>query len=720
VINTSAQNTIKNSVYNFIGFILPIVILVFFTPIIIRHLGVQEYGIFIFLNTVLTFLGLLDLGIGTATNKHIVEYYSTNQIDRFQKLLHSMNSIYLIMAFVYFFVCVTIGFVMQKFWPNSEIAVNYLVLFTIIGATGFVGTILANFNNALVVLQRYDLYLKISMTFLLLSNIGMLILAMLGYKLAPILLLQFLLAIASTLTYYFAAKKNFSELKLKYDWDKTELIKNYKFALPVAFNNLANSSLVHFDKLLVPIFCGSAQLTYYSVPGSISTKISSISGTFSSLLFPITVNLHALNDQEKIRRVYIRSVRLITILSSAMALSIIFTGDKILLYWLGAGFLQQSLIVLILSVLTNFILAIFSPLSSLLMATNRMKFLTASSFAMAGINIVALFLFLPKYGINGAALAYLISVLFIFFMFNFAERKYFLIKNSGHFKLLLKLTATSIIFFGVVHFLLYPFIINFLTLAIIGPFCVLVFLLLYKLLGFVEAEDWNDFVAVWDKTLVKFNIKKDKMVIERISETCIAYNTGHNICIREYYLYIIDLFKKQLKIEDLKLNIIFGDYNINFKNNYNTIKIDIQYEHTLVKPGGRGSANAIIGKIPIKNSDNKYLIRINNYDYYKNIDGIIEYSMPNIVNISSSHVYLDYVKKVSYISPLIYNLEFDGIRTINCITLFGDVNQTRRKELLDDIKNRGFNSINVNNCFDKDELKKIYKNTKILINICQI
>ena len=58
MINTSAQNTIKNSVYNFIGFILPIVILVFFTPIIIRHLGVQEYGIFIFLNTVLTFLGL--------------------------------------------------------------------------------------------------------------------------------------------------------------------------------------------------------------------------------------------------------------------------------------------------------------------------------------------------------------------------------------------------------------------------------------------------------------------------------------------------------------------------------------------------------------------------------------------------------------------------------------------------------------------------------------
>jgi len=63
------------------------------------------------------------------------------------------------------------------------------------------------------------------------------------------------------------------------------------------------------------------------------------------------------------------------------------------------------------------------------MAMNKMKFLTASSFVMAVINIIALFVLLPKYGINGAAVAYLISVLLVFFMFYLAEKKYF---NTGN------------------------------------------------------------------------------------------------------------------------------------------------------------------------------------------------------------------------------------------------------------------------------------------------
>lgn len=509
MINTTAQNTIKNSIYNFIGFLLPILILVIFTPIIISKLGVRDYGIFIFLNTVLTFLGLLDLGIGTATNKHVIEYYSTNQTDRLKKLLYSMNSVYLIMAFVYLFVCITIGLVMQKFFVKPGMEADYFILFLILGLTGFVGAFFANFNNSIIAMQRYDLYLKISSIFLLLSNISMLVLASLGYKLVPILAVQFFLSLFSGLSFFFIAKKVLSSLKLKYAWDKIELIKNYKFALPVAFNNLASSSLVHFDKLLVPMFYGSAALTYYSVPGSVATKISSISGTFSSLLFPITVNLQALNDTEKIKRVYIRSVRLITILSSAIALSIIFTADKILLYWLNDSFVKQSAIVLVLLVLTNFVLALFSPLSNLLMAMNKMRFLTTGSVIMALINIITLFIFLPKYGINGAALSYLISVLFVFYMFHFAEKKYFSIKENIHLKLLIKIILTTIPFFIITRFLLYPLITSFITLALVGPTCVLLFLLLYKVLGFVETEDWRDFLLSFKNILVKLKLKNN-------------------------------------------------------------------------------------------------------------------------------------------------------------------------------------------------------------------
>ena len=39
--------------------------------------------------------------------------------------------------------------------------------------------------------------------------------------------------------------------------------------------------------------------------------------------------------------------------------------------------------------------------------------------------------------------------------------------------------------------------------------------------------------------------------------------------------------------------------------------------------------------------------------------------------------------------------------------------------LLNQIKQKGITYINVNNCFEKDKLQTLYKNTKILINIHQ-
>jgi len=200
---------------------------------------------------------------------------------------------------------------------------------------------------------------------------------------------------------------------------------------------------------------------------------------------------------------------LITILSSAIALSIIFTADKILLYWLNDSFVKQSAIVLVLLVLTNFVLALFSPLSNLLMAMNKMRFLTTGSVIMALINIITLFIFLPKYGINGAALSYLISVLFVFYMFHFAEKKYFSIKENIHLKLLIKIILTTIPFFIITRFLLYPLITSFITLALVGPTCVLLFLLLYKVLGFVETEDWRDFLLSFKNILVKLKLKNN-------------------------------------------------------------------------------------------------------------------------------------------------------------------------------------------------------------------
>jgi hypothetical protein len=98
-------------------------------------------------------------------------------------------------------------------------------------------------------------------------------------------------------------------------------------------------------------------------------------------------------------------------------------------------------------------------------------------------------------------------------------------------------------------------------------------------------------------------------------------------------------------------------------------------------------------------------------------DIIIDYSIPNIINIRESNLFTEYSKKTIYIAPMLYKKQW-GIkeRKINCLTTFINTNESRRQKILIEMKNINIQHININNCFESKELEKLYLNTKILLN----
>lgn len=207
----------------------------------------------------------------------------------------------------------------------------------------------------------------------------------------------------------------------------------------------------------------------------------------------------------------------------------------------------------------------------------------------------------------------------------------------------------------------------------------------------------------------------------KYKNNCIFYYDNFGI-INDYYQMITDLIKNIINNnpELNNLNITLCNNNFSFLNNNPNIKININYEHTLVKKGGRSVPyDTPFGQID-DNDNNKYLVRIDRYNELEYSDLIIDYSMPNIINVNSCDVYNLFSKKHIYISPSIYDLYLTKEnRNIIALTTFINTNEPRRKLLIENINNKQIPHLNVNNCFKKDELQTIYKNTKIIINIHQ-
>lgn len=148
------------------------------------------------------------------------------------------------------------------------------------------------------------------------------------------------------------------------------------------------------------------------------------------------------------------------------------------------------------------------------------------------------------------------------------------------------------------------------------------------------------------------------------------------------------------------------------------LRVGINFEHTLVSPGGRDSAGAPSGVISVPDgSGNRYTVRIAEQSYLSKCDIVIDYSMPNCFNVRSSRKFPDIAARQVYIAPCLYPIVWTRTgRTVDVLTTFLDTSQPRRKALLECA---GSLCTNVSSCFEGSELCQLYQSAKILINIHQ-
>jgi O-antigen/teichoic acid export membrane protein len=493
------ERALKNISYSVLSYGWPVIIAIFITPLIVHKLGIKGYGIYIFINTLITLAGLLDIGISTALSKFIAERHGRRDSEGLGRLFGTGNIILLaigVAGFIFISGSIFVGLV--SFPGTAGEYSAYIPAFIFAGFTFFINSINTLYIILPMALQRFDVGIKIGLYSITLQQLTTLALLFMGRSINSIFLAQALL----TLIFYFIYRKysvvllNEDEQKSvhKYAWHKKEALTCYTFGIVTFFNNLAGSSLTYLDRMIVPVFLGPSNLTYYSLPGSITNKTPGFSATLSGIIFPMTATFEGAGEKDKIKILYVRSMRLITITSAAITITFMAFAYKMLNYWISPDLANKASAVLIILALTNFVLAITGPLSNFLLGMGKLRSLTIASVVTAVFNLVLLLVLLPRFGIEGAAWAYLLALVPYLFLFYRTERVYLALldRKDYYLKILLQISCTSTVVYLIDAFIVERFISNFPGVIVSCIFSFALFLGVHYMFGFFEKEDVHD------------------------------------------------------------------------------------------------------------------------------------------------------------------------------------------------------------------------------------
>jgi O-antigen/teichoic acid export membrane protein len=331
------KKIIRNTIYNSVGRIWLMLTALLLTPYILHKLGTQVFAVWSLVFVVASYLGVLDFGIRNSFAKYIAEYHTKNDQNSMNAVIncgmmfYSAFSLFIIVLAVLLRGAIaTLLQIPLSIREESTFAILGMVLILSMNNTFSI------FEAVLVGLQRMDIQNKI-MIFASIFNIaGTFFFLERGFGIEGLVINYGIVSLVIlTLNFYFSHRLA-PQMRIGLSWVNRKISKIlFNYGIKMQICNLAAIVYTQADKIILSHFLGLNFVTFYELGQKTATAVRTLPILLVSALVPAVSELEAKDDAIKLRELYERGSKYISLLVFPLIfLSILIAPDFINL-WVG-------------------------------------------------------------------------------------------------------------------------------------------------------------------------------------------------------------------------------------------------------------------------------------------------------------------------------------------------------------------------------------------------
>lgn len=331
-----------------LGFIISIA----YTPIMIRLLGQSEFGLYNLVASVVSYLGLLSFGFGSA----YMRYYSRYKAVKDKENIAKLNGMFLIIFSIIGFIAIIAGIILvlnTKLIFGSKltktellIAKNLLSILVINIAISFPGIV---FNSYITANEKFVFQKIVEIIRIVINPFIVLPLLLMGYGSIGMVLITTILNLTIVII---NAIYCIRILKMKFYFKQFDLklLKEMAIFSSYIFINLIVDQINwNMDKFILGRFHGTVSVAIYGLAAQLNSYYLTISTAISSVFIPRIHQLVAINDSnESLTKLFTRIGRIQFLMLSLISTGLIFFGRPFITMWAGQDYSKVYPIALLL------------------------------------------------------------------------------------------------------------------------------------------------------------------------------------------------------------------------------------------------------------------------------------------------------------------------------------------------------------------------------------
>lgn len=382
----------SGAILGYINMIVSVVVTFFYTPIMLRFMGQQEYGLYSLVSSVIAYLSVLDMGFGNA----MVRFVSKSQAKKDKEKEKEINGLFLFLYSIIGIIALVIGIILtiniEKFFSYTlsfEELYKAKIIMGILVGTVAISFPLSIYDSYVIANEKFN-FLKILNIIKTISiPLTMLPILFMGYKSIAMVIVTSLYNILfhiGTLIYCFKKLRMKIHFSLN-NFDKQLLKDIAGYSFFIFLNIIVDNVFNNTDQVILGSVCGTVAVSVYAVASRFTTMNTTFSTTISGLFLPrITKMLEEKDADKKVSDIFIKVSRIQLYLMTLILSGFIIYGRVFINLWVGPEYKDVYYIILLL------IAPAIIPLTqnigiSVIQAKNKHQFRSIMYLIIAVINI---------------------------------------------------------------------------------------------------------------------------------------------------------------------------------------------------------------------------------------------------------------------------------------------------------------------------------------------
>lgn len=393
---------------NYATIILRILVSLLYTPYMLRLMGQGEYGLYSLVASVISYLTVLDFGLGNAIVRYTAKFRAENKITEQYEMFGMFFVLYVLIGIVAFVIGlglyqnVDVLFGTTMTFEELEKARIMMLLLVLNLAVTFPMSI---FGSIITAYERFVFPRIIGIAHIVLNTVVMICLLEMGYRAVAVVVLQTIFNII-TLTLNFIYCKYKLHIKIlfrNFQWGMLKEVAIYSFW--IFLNVIMDRIYWSTGQFVLGAFVSTAAVAVFAIAIQLEGMYKQFSTAIVGVFLPKVTGMVARNNNpQEISNLFIRTGRIQYIVISLILVGFIIFGRDFINLWAGPDY--DSAYVITLLFFVGLAIPLIQNLGiTILQARNQMKFRSLLYIFIAIISLVFQIFLAKRYGGVGCAIA---------------------------------------------------------------------------------------------------------------------------------------------------------------------------------------------------------------------------------------------------------------------------------------------------------------------------